>query len=304
MNKDVLRGIKADFLGYLKYGKKRAIIDNRIDKNSKDYLAIACIAKNEGRYIKEFIEFHLLVGVDRIYLFDNGSSDNTKDILAKYIEDGRVVYFYFPGERMQFVAYRYAIRYCRKYTRWLAFIDADEFLFSPAGNLKDVLKEYENEYGIGVNWVSFGPSGHDKRPTGLVIENYVQTFADKEHLFNRHIKSIVDPNKVESINSPHFCNYKSGRLAVDENHRPIDGKVQNAPFYYKAFTNKNNVEKLRINHYITKSLEDLKEKGMRGYPDGMPSNVFEESVQRFNVPLIEDRTIFKFIPTLKKKMNQ
>ena len=304
MNKDVLRGIKADLLSYIRYGRSRIVIDNRREKDKKDYLAIACIIRNEGRFIKEFIEFHFLAGADRIYIFDNESSDNTREVLDPYIKDGRVIYFYFPGKRMQFVAYRYAIRYCRKFTKWIAFIDADEFLFSPIGNLKNVLKNYEDEVGIGVNWVSYGPSGHDKRPQGLVIENYVQTFANREHLFNRHIKSIVNPNKVESVMSPHFCKYKAGRLAVDENHVFIDGKVKNAPYQSRCFTSKNSVNKLRINHYITKSLEDLREKCKRGYPDGMPANVFEESVERFNEPLIEDKTIFGFIPELRKKIYQ
>lgn len=302
MNKDILRGIKADFISFLKYGKERSIVDKRKDASEKDYLSIACIIKNEGRYIKEFVEFHLLAGADRIYLFDNSSDDDTRHILDPYIDDGKVVYFYYPGEKMQFVAYRKALRYCRKNTRWLAFIDADEFLFSPKGGLKNALKEFEGEAAIGVNWVSFGPSGHDKRPEGLVIENYTQTFANRDHLFNRHIKSIVDPKMVESINSPHFCIYKHGRLAVDENHEPIDKCTKDVPYPSKAFTRKNNVEKLRINHYITKSLEDLREKGRRGYPDGMPANVFEESVKRFDVPLIEDKVIQMYIPLLKERI--
>jgi hypothetical protein len=301
VNKEILRGIKADGVALFKYGFFRKRIDNRKDKKKKDYLAIACIIKNEGRYIKEFIEFHFLAGVERIYVFDNGSEDGTRDVLTPYIEDGRVVYFYFPGEKMQFVAYRYAVRYCRKYTRWLALLDADEFLFSPIGDLKDVLRDYENEVAVGANWVSYGPSGHKTRPEGLVIENYYQTFADKDHLFNRHIKSIVDPIKVESIRSPHFCRYKGDKLAVDENHKPIDGNVKNTPYRSRGFTNRNSVERLRINHYITKSLEDLREKGKRGYPDGMPANVYEESVKRFNVPLVEDKSIVRFIAPLKEK---
>ena len=68
INKDIFRGYKADILASFHYGSKRFHIDNRL-KGEKDYLAIACIAKNEGRYIREFIEFHLAVGVDRIYLF-------------------------------------------------------------------------------------------------------------------------------------------------------------------------------------------------------------------------------------------
>lgn len=301
--KQWLSGVKADCLNYFKYGKDRIIIDKRSDKRKKDYLAVAVIAKDEARYIKEFVEFHLLAGVERFYFFDHESKDETRQVLEPYIDSGTVVYFSVSGPKMQFPAYRKAIRYCRKYTRWLALIDADEFLFSPKGDLKEALSEFEGEAGVGVNWVSFGPSGHDKRPEGLVIQNYKETFKDKDHLFNRHIKSIVDPKKVESISSPHYCRYKGGRLAVDENHEPIGNGEYGTKGERFAFTEHNSCEKLRINHYITKSYEDLRAKGKRGYPDGMPNNVFEESVKRFEVPLRQDETIQSFVPALKEKMN-
>ena len=292
-----------DFIAWKKNGKKRYVIDNRFGIIDEDYLSVACIIKNEGRYIREFIEFHKLAGVDRFFIFDNGSTDNTKDVLKKYIESGEIVYIYFPGEKMQFPAYRYAIKLCKRTTRWLAFLDADEFLFSPHSSLKESLKEFEDEVAVGVNWVCFGPSGHEKRPSGLVIKNYTETFEDKDNFFNRHIKSVVHPWLVESINSPHFCRYKCGRLAVDENHIFIDGSATNTPYKSYAFTDKNNTNKLRINHYITKSVEDLVEKSRRGYPDGMPSNKTQESLERFNVPLRNDKTIERFIKELEQRLS-
>ncbi len=293
--------IKDDFVSYYRYGNQRFVLDNRIE-GSQDYLSLACIIKNEGRYIREFIEFHMLAGVDRFYIFDNESTDDTREMLKEYIDCGRVVYIFYPGARMQFSAYRNAVKLSKSRTKWLALIDADEFLFSPKGSLKDILKNFESYPAVGVNWVCFGPSGHEKRPKGLVIENYTQTFADKNHLFNRHIKSIVQPKEVESISSPHYCVYKGGRYAVDENFNLIDGNTQNTPYRACAFTSVNSVEKLRINHYITKSVEDLREKRMRGYPDGMPPNNVDESLERFKVDLIEDKVIAGFVEELKKRL--
>lgn len=39
-------------------------------------LAICAIAKNEGRYIREWLSYHYLVGVRRFFIYDNGSSDD------------------------------------------------------------------------------------------------------------------------------------------------------------------------------------------------------------------------------------
>ena len=50
------------------------------------YLAACIIIKNEAEYIKEWIDFHLLVGFDKIILYDNESNDNLKQKLENYIK--------------------------------------------------------------------------------------------------------------------------------------------------------------------------------------------------------------------------
>jgi hypothetical protein len=42
----------------------------------KYYLFIGAIIYNEAEYIAEWIEYHLLVGVQKFYIFDNESTDN------------------------------------------------------------------------------------------------------------------------------------------------------------------------------------------------------------------------------------
>ncbi len=44
-------------------------------------LSICGIMKDEGPYLVEWLEFHKLVGVEKFYLYDNSSSDNSIDIL-------------------------------------------------------------------------------------------------------------------------------------------------------------------------------------------------------------------------------
>ncbi len=97
------------------------------------YLSIACIVKNEGIYIREWIEYHLWAGVEHFYIYDNGSTDNTRDILAPYIQSGVATYHYWVVEEkgwwgsQQIRAYNDALARYKYCTRWLALIDADEF---------------------------------------------------------------------------------------------------------------------------------------------------------------------------------
>ena len=65
----------------------------REEKNNfENYLSLALMIKNESKYIQEWIEYHLLVGVDKFYIYDNESTDDLKNILKVYIDQGIVEY--------------------------------------------------------------------------------------------------------------------------------------------------------------------------------------------------------------------
>ena len=75
----------------------------QIDKTV--YLSVVAIMKNECAYMNEWIDYHKLVGVERFYLSDNESDDNTCEILKPYIQDGTVVYKFVKGIAKQNFAY-------------------------------------------------------------------------------------------------------------------------------------------------------------------------------------------------------
>lgn len=92
-------------------------------------LAIVAILKNEGSYLKEWLDYHLLAGVDHFYLYDNESPDNQAEVAKSYVEAGLVDYFSLPGKSMQFVAYNDALKRFKFQNRYMAFIDGDEFIY-------------------------------------------------------------------------------------------------------------------------------------------------------------------------------
>jgi len=57
-------------------------------------------------------------------------------------------------------------------------MDVDEFLFipktpgQPNPSLVTFLADFSDFGGVVVDRINFGPDGHTKRPSGLVIENY------------------------------------------------------------------------------------------------------------------------------------
>src|SRR5919201_1450975 len=56
----------------------------------KPYLSLCALYKDHADYLREWIEFHRLVGVERFFLYDNESSDDHEAVLAPYVERGIV----------------------------------------------------------------------------------------------------------------------------------------------------------------------------------------------------------------------
>lgn len=101
-----------------------------VDKNLFLHdLAIVAILKNEGPYLKEWLDYHLLAGVDHFYLYDNDSTDNQAEVAAPYVGAGLVDYIPAPGKAAQMFTYNEALKHFKFQCRYMAFIDGDEFIF-------------------------------------------------------------------------------------------------------------------------------------------------------------------------------
>jgi hypothetical protein len=254
-------------------------------------LAVCAIFRDEAPYLAEWLTFHRLHGVERFYLYDNRSTDDWRDEVAPEPASGVVHVTPWPEEPGQFSAYNACLRRRRTEARWIAFIDVDEFLFSPTGrSLPDVLRTFDTSPGVVANWRVYGPGGHERRPEGLVTENYVRRARDGHH-YSHLVKSIVYPRKTHSLSTtPHaFRHY--GR-AVGEDKRP-----RRSDTFYRDSAS---ADLLRINHYYSKSLEELDRKLARGRSD-VPSRRSDEEAYGFVRDSSEtrDEILLQFVPALK-----
>ncbi len=237
-----------------------------ISKKYKYNLAFVACVLNEGRFLEEWIEYHRLVGVDKFYIFDNGSTDNTKEILRKYIDDGIVELEYFPGKGKQLDMYYAGLKKCRNKAKYVGFIDLDEFVVPTDESktlvevLDDRFSHFKNMAVLSINWLVFGSSGHKLRPEGLVIDNYLNR-AEYDSATNRLLKFIANPRLIKGcITSMHFAYLRNGRLKqLNEHGIEIDSPWNDYP--------NNTYDYIRVNHYYCKSEEDCKAKFDRGCGD-------------------------------------
>jgi len=217
------------------------------------YLSVVAVLKDESPNLQEWLDFHLSVGIEHFYLYDNGSSDGSTEVLYPYIESGKVTYSYNTMDMCQMACYYNALTAYKDQSKWMAFIDLDEFLFAPGGDLKERLKDFEPYPGVAVNEVFFGSNGHETRPPGGVLLNYTK----RRKTPDKHIKSIVQPaHTLCPAGNPHSFFYTGGQ-PVNEKKEPC----------LSPFNEPGSADLFRINHYWVKSKEEYKVKLTRGRAD-------------------------------------
>ena len=307
------RGVVGSIYTYL--GRSLALLRNR--RQSFRYeLAIGAIFKNEARYLNEWLTFHHGVGVDHFYLYNNNSSDTFRDVLKPWMDRGVVTLIERPELGGQQSAYRHCIRKFRNIARWIAFIDLDEFLFSPKSvDLRQVLKTYTDVPAIFVYWVLFGSSGQMERTTGNVLETYTRCL-DLQNAINDEFDHRKEPGKTnyvtgwaqdgKSIVNPRlvrtFLVHKPKAVwvgqTVDENRCPPQQRVKGAAISYSV---------LRINHYWSKSIEELVDKvgkGMANYKTQPTKDVDNWLRREKALNVAEDRTILAPWKAIQEKAGQ
>ena len=238
-----------------------------VDKNLFLYnLAVVAILKNEGHYLKEWLDYHILAGVEHFYLYDNDSPDNQAEVAKPYVEAGLVDYFPAPGKVMQCATYNETVKRFKFQSRYMAFIDGDEFIYPKltGGGIIDVVDEIlprnPNAAGLAVNWQMFGSNGQEKADYSRgVMERFTRRYPKpKTAPKTSWIKTVANPRKINFYSTSHCPFYFEGCYSVNENGNVAPG--QEIPFVH--------AEKIILNHYHTKSHEEYLKKIARGPADG------------------------------------
>ena len=263
------------------------------------YLALCCIVKDEGPYIREWVLYHSLIGVEHFFIYDNGSTPPVRESLSSrdsLADMPHVTILNAPNRSMQLPAYNHCLTEFGNNFKWIAFIDVDEFICLNGGtDLRPLLAEYEPYAGLALSWRTFSSNGHETRPDGPVIENYTRYLKEEESV---HIKSIVQPRKTAGCRNAHAFGYLNGEYCVDEAFNPIPG---GAPFWLPSH------KRAWVNHYYFKSREDFAHKLTRGRNSVHQENQPWWNMEIFNahltVPTLTDTTITRLAPRLKAALS-
>ncbi len=255
------------------------------------YLTLCAIAKNEGRYLQEWIEYHKMLGVEKFFIYDNDSADNTREILQPYIDTNLVEYCYFPGKKMQLKAYANCVRKHKRHTKYLGFLDIDEFIVPiKHKTISDYLKSLGRFSGVQMNWLVYGSGGAKKREKGFVIERF-KDHSLPDHKLNRHIKVILNPRLILRFFSAH-------RPVIFGRYIDSNGNITKKSFWDRTPVS----NQIRINHYAIKSYEEFLEKRSRGRARFNRERGLDYFDNYDLNDIINDSMMDKYIVELKKRI--
>ena len=260
--------------------------------NEVPYLVASTMFLNESLYVKEWIDFHVRMGIENFLLYNHGSTDDYREVLRPYVTSRTVelrdAIDLFPDfcsaknlaktikqKNCQIRVFNDAISfYAKKKARWLVIIDVDEFIYPPPLSkfrlkihpVKQWLKENEDTDVIEVTAAEFGVTiSHMKNNNSVSQFKYRAPLSKTKSSWNRlnfgH-KSIGWPKKIRDNTVDRFicqnCSWKT--LEPESN-------------------------EMRMNHYQYKSAQHQNEKAKR---NGNNHVKFDEAKQKIFTSEFDD----------------
>jgi hypothetical protein len=269
-------------------------------KKPRYYVTLCSIFKDEAPYLKEWIEYHKMLGVEHFILFNHNSTDAYQEVLAPYVADGTLRLIDMKEESggnigrwnmIQTQSYLRAAKMLATEAEWLILLDTDEF-FVPAHaqTIPDVLRDYDAYAAVSFNFVNYGTSrGTYVMPGELLVERL--TLRERD---NVHVSTVVKPRYVFDITNPHYPILKPGYTQVDARKHVFHG----------PWTEKSDHSIARFNHYWTRDqgfLERVKIPRRKKSFGGRDARREMEEADK-TCSQVEDTGVHRFVPELRRRM--
>lgn len=232
------------FLLKLKYHfyAKRARLQKPEHGKPYDFrCCLVTVVKNEGPYLKEWINHHLKLGVEKIVIIDNWSTDNTLEVLNDFISRDAVelrrtkkneMSSFLQAEELHKVI---AEMQKKRMFYWVGVLDPDEFVvLEKQGEQKVKIGEFLSQFKIETmgaivfSWYMFGTSNlktlNAKKP---MVEQLLHR-APEAHNEHRQFKPFIYlPNYSRLFNNPHVPFVKGNSSIVYTDGQVYEKEVVN-----------------------------------------------------------------------------
>lgn len=244
-------------------------------------IALCVIAKQENRYIKEFIKYYKTLGVKKIFLYDNNDINGEifYNILIDEIKSFFVEILNFRGlDKPQKIAYNHCYETNKNDFDWIAFYDVDEFLYiAKYNNINDFfsLPIFKKCSSVLINWKYYGDNDilyYEPKP---VRERFKKPFEFPKKgkidiLLYSAAKTIVKGGL--NISWAHFPHFLKNQPICRPNGKIIKNPIS-TPQFSIAY----------IKHYTTRSTEEFIDRLLRGTVYSKNTSNIEYMIQRLKI---------------------
>lgn len=216
-------------------------------------ISVVAILKGEEDFVEEWIAYHRIMGVAHFFLYDNHPDTPLSKLPAAYSKFVTVIPWSEPqphinGRNIQVKAYMDSLG--RIQTKWVTFIDGDEFIvINRHSDLSNFLSNFADAGAVLLAWRLFGHCGFFSTPPGLITASLLRRRAAP----SRQFKAITQVAAIDSIESVHSCVLKAGWATFDADHQEFS--PERVPLVSNA---------AHINHYMCRSFESWMERASRG----------------------------------------
>lgn len=252
---------------------RRALADKAL-RGNPNAVTLVAVVRNEGPYLVEWLAHHLAIGFDRIVVYDNESTDDTralfKALVPRDLRLRRVPWPSPPDASAQIMAYVHALSDLA--TPWVMYLDAEEFLV-PFGHptmasLIDTLPD--TVASLHVNRRRFGISGSEDPSCSLVTRALTGTapYASDDHY---HFRTLARADRIAAVRRQDVV-CRHGRRILSDGlifSDAADGAADRVVF-----------EGVQINRYPNRTASQVKECDRPGTED--------YAVRAFDAPFAAD----------------
>jgi len=219
--------------------------------------AVALFVKNEVYDIASWIAWHFAIGVDRLFIYDDNSTDGTYEVVERAarvfdislirIGDSPETNFYWRQRDAYFDACK---RAAGTYD-WIALLDSDEYVsLEHHQSIGDYLGQFPDANALALSWRIYGSSTRVLRTKLPVYEAY-NHHSTRDLGDNTLVKSFVRPDKV-------LYHYISPHKFLVEDEKYVDSLGQ--PVKWDESCKEVEWRGACVNHYICRSMENYVER--------------------------------------------
>lgn len=271
-------------------------------------VVICALAKNEHKYINEWVKHYIDLGIDHIYIYDNDDLD--KPYIGDFISSNflnKCTIKNIRGQKKPKLQHDIYTGFYAKYGKtfdWCLFCDIDEFLFGIT-NFHSWLMQPQFRYTkqVRIKWKLFGDDDLIERDMSKgVVDTFHNEVKSSLHRnlqqkgnLERQGKMLVRGGMSNVvIRSPHFASF-GYRDNVIQSILPSGQPCYSKVVIEESYKN----ETIFLHHYMTKSLSEFVEQKLNRTDAVFGDTLALDYYWRINTPTPQKYEYLKHLGLIK-----